>query len=314
MEIKEIFYALKNINKPTDNSYNVFQNKNCYYGVNSKGHIVFLIKSQISKGLSSSQQTSNLFLGINMKCILKQNDFLFEGIYDILVCYENNDQNIISFLQLTNAYCMSNDSLKINIKIFFESLKNLFSSKQKLPYSELQGLFGELYFIDYIDNANSKIDIVKYWQSRDKMKFDFSINNYKKIEIKTTTKDVRIHKFRHEQLVSDIYDTWIVSIMLQRDDQGFSLYELSEKIKNKHSNNLNLNIKISTLLSNYTKFELDEIRYNIDYLIENMRFFRTKNIPKFAGRQPQGVSNAEYDSDLSTIKANTEKEFLEWMI
>ena len=39
------------------------------------------------------------------------------------------------------------------------------------------------------------------------MKFDFSINNYKKIEIKTTTKDVRIHKFRHEQLVSDIYDT-----------------------------------------------------------------------------------------------------------
>lgn len=39
-----------------------------------------------------------------------------------------------------------------------------------------------------------------YWQSQDKMKFDFSINETKKIEVKTTTSETRKHKFKHEQL------------------------------------------------------------------------------------------------------------------
>ena len=37
------------------------------------------------------------------------------------------------------------------------------------------------------------INIVDNWQKKEKMKFDFSINEQKKMEIKSTLKDTRIH-------------------------------------------------------------------------------------------------------------------------
>lgn len=311
MEIDKLYQTLKTIDKPVGNSYNVIKVENSYYGISKEGYITFISESGNQYARPSSQQTKHLFLGTNMKCSLKMDDGLYEGIYNVLVCFESNYEAIISFLQLTNVYSKSRKDSAINIKTFFETLKNLFSNKQQLPLLELQGLFGELYFMEYIQNE--KFDISDYWQSREKMKFDFSITDYKKIEIKTTTGDSRVHKFRHEQLVSDIYDTWIVSIMLRKDDQGLSLYELSESIKKNNPMNLNLHTRIANLLNNYTKEELEQIKFNENYIKNNIGFYRTSNIPKFQEKQPKGVYNTEYDSDLSNIEKSDKEQLIEWI-
>jgi hypothetical protein len=157
------------------------------------------------------------------------------------------------------------------------------------------------------------INIDTFWQSQDRMKFDFSLSDSKKIEVKTTTSDTRKHKFRHEQLVSDIYDTWIVSLLLRKDDKGLSLYELTNTIKNSCPGNLNLHTRISLMLSNYTVEELSSIRFNSEYITQNISFYRTIDIPKFKDKQPVGVTNTEYDSDLTSIKKRHINELTEWM-
>ncbi|CCV63605.1 conserved hypothetical protein [Alteracholeplasma palmae J233] len=311
MEIDKLYQTLKNIEKPVDNSYNVVKIENSYYGISKEGYITFISETDNEHIRPTSQRTKHLFLETNMKCSLKTDEVIYEGIYNVLVCFESNYESIISFIQLTNVYSKSRKSTLINIKTFFETLKNLFSNKKQLPLLELQGLFGELYFMYYIQN--DKFDISDFWQSKEKMKFDFSITEYNKIEIKTTTGDSRVHKFRHEQLVSDIYDTWIVSIMLRKDDQGLSLYELSENVKKNNPLKFNLHIRITNLLNNYTKTELEQIKFNENYIKSNMGFYRTLDIPRFQEKQPKGVYNTEYDADLSNVKKNNKTQINEWI-
>ena len=80
---------------------------------------------------------------------------------------------------------------------------------------ELQGLFGELLTIIFFKN-NYNFDLTSYYQSISKQKFDFSIEQNKKIEIKTTLKPNRVHRFRLEQLNIENYDILIISILFTK--------------------------------------------------------------------------------------------------
>lgn len=300
-----------NLVQPRDDIFNVVNEGDSYYGINVDGHVVFISPSLNKNIRSSSQETKHLYLSTNTRCSLKTTTNNIEGFYNILICKEREFKSVISFLQLTDVYSKVYEESGINIRTFFETLKNLFSNKKQLPLIELQGLYGELFIMEYL--RGFQFDISKYWQSKEKMKFDFSISDVKKIEIKTTTGDKRIHKFRHEQLVSDIYDTWIVSIMLRKDDKGLSLYQLAEDVKKNNPKNLNLHTRITNLLNNYTVEELEEIKFNKDYSQKNIGFFRTTNIPKFPEKQPSGVTNTEYDSDLGSTKSGNVSELLEWI-
>lgn len=312
MDINTIYTTIMNIALPIDDSYNVISVGDSYYGRTKEGYTVFLIRSNNPNSRSISQKTKHLFLGTNTMC-----DVTIDGnkqqsnVFDVMICFAGKQDEIISFIQLTDVYTLSNNETPISIQVFFESLKYLFLNSTKIPKSELQGLFGELFFMDYIQNE--EFDIVKYWQSTDRMKFDFSLTESKKIEVKTTTLPNRIHKFRHEQLVSDIYDTWIVSIMLRKDDKGLSLYKLTERLKRKNPANLYFHTRITNILKNFTIDELEEIKYNEDYIKQNIGFFQTKDIPKFPIKEPEGVSNAEYDSDLSNLNSSEFDKIKKWI-
>ena len=66
------------------------------------------------------------------------------------------------------------------------------------------------------------------------MKFDFTLTEKKRIEIKSTLKANRTHHFKHDQLLSELYDIRVVSIMLRRSDVGISLGDLIEKINEEY--------------------------------------------------------------------------------
>ena len=188
---------------------------------------------------------------------------------------------------------------------------DLFTNKQKISTKELQGIYAELYVMYYM--ADFGIDLYSLWQSIDKMKFDFSVSENKKIEVKSTIGENRIHKFRHEQLVTDIFDVWIVSVLLRKDDQGLSLYDLANLVKNECSHNIKVFAHIENLLLNYSKEDLQNIRFNKTYTDKNIALYKAIDVPRFKSKQPDGVSNTEYDSDLNNIDSRTIKEFIEWI-
>lgn len=310
MDIKELYSVLLEIDKPTDDLYNVIKHNDCYFGVTREGYVLFAKESQNKKIRAVAQQTKKLFLGTNMLCKMGDTDNQIIEHFDVLICQDLDVSSVSAFLHLALVYTEDDNDSSIGIRDLFDTLKNMFANKQKLPMVELQGLFAELYFIDVVQIEIP--NIANYWQSMDKMKFDFSITESRKIEIKSSTIDSRIHKFRHEQLVSDIYETWIVSVLLRKDDKGLSLYELVERIKNSHSSNLKIHSKLAELLFNYSKDELDSIRFNEQYIQKNLGFYKTDDIPKFPDKQPRGVFNTEYDSDLSGLTSRTFSELCDW--
>ena len=67
------------------------------------------------------------------------------------------------------------------------------------------------------------------------------LSEKKKIEVKTTLKEDRIHHFLHQQLDTDRLDIRVISILLQKDDAGMSLLDLiNNTLNNDLSNIINL--------------------------------------------------------------------------
>ena len=146
------------------------------------------------------------------------------------------------------------------------------------------------------------------------MKFDFSLNEKKRIEIKSTVKSSRTHHFRHEQLLSELYDIKIVSFLLQKNDYGLSLNELVERIHSVYHDNYALLVHIESLVAHVDKDVLETLRYDEIHIKNNLKFFDAKDIPHFTEKTPDGVFNAEYDCCLDTSSELSEEAFVHWIL
>ena len=229
-----------------------------------------------------------------------------------IVCKEKDEERIKAFIRLTKAFSEIDKNLdQYYFAKLFSSISSLFDKKRKVSEFEIQGLFAELYSILYLRDKNC--DIAKYWQSKDRMKFDFSINTTKRLEIKSTLKSHRVHHFRHDQLLGSMYDIKIVSVMLQKNDQGISIIDLVDIIREEYSDDYSLMLHIDSIISQIDEEYLLNIRYDKIYIDKNIRFFDVKAIPHFNEKTPDGVFNAEYDCDLETTDSLSIEELIEWI-
>lgn len=230
----------------------------------------------------------------------------------IIVCKEDDEERIKAFIRLTKAFSEIDKNLdQYYFAKLFASISSLFDKKRKVSESEVQGLFAELYSILYLNDKNC--DIAKYWQSKSRMKFDFSINETKRLEIKSTLKSNRIHHFRHDQLLGSMYDIKIVSLLLQKNDQGVSLADLVDVFREEYSDDYSLMLHIDSIVSQIDEEYLLKTKYDKIYIDKNIRFFDVKAIPHFNEKTPDGVFNAEYDCDLETADSLSIEELIGWI-
>lgn len=282
-----------------------------YWGKSSSGGIVYGIDSKNTKLTSLTQSTKYLKIYLNTSF-----DVTFEG--------QTNKKNLSLIVLKKEGIDFLNIFIRLTITInnvlsdqelltYFLSLRNLFSNDSKKSIKELQGLYGELYSMVYLKEKFG-IDISRYYQSEDKRKFDFSITELKKIEIKTTTLPTRIHHFKLEQLNVLRYDIIIVSIMLQKDDCGLSLSDLIQKTKQLFSENIKLMLHIESMIKNTEIEVLDTIKYGKKFIDNNIKFFKATSIPRIQEKTMDGVFNVEFDSDLSTSYEFNSCRMEEWLL
>lgn len=274
---------------------------NSYFGKDSSGNIAFAIESNNAKLKSFIQSTNNLtyFFNLNAQCYAEDNSSI--KTIHILLCKNLKPEITDAFLRLTQAFAVSNPNDQRHLTKLFSALTLLFSKETVSQEKELQGLYAELFAILYFKEHNC--DLAPFWQSKDKMKFDFSINENKRIEVKSTTKSNRVHRFRHEQLLSDLYDIKVISFMFQKNDCGFSLKELIDDILLKYNSNLALILHIENLIRNVDVSTLSSLKFDKTYTVQNMKIFNAVDIPHFYEQTPEGVANTEYDCDLTNINS-----------
>ncbi|AJY74293.1 PD-(D/E)XK motif protein [Paenibacillus beijingensis] len=283
-----------------------------YYGVDNDKNPVFVIESLNPKMNSQLQSTRKLFFSSNTKCEMIINGVFLEKTVHILTCLSSQPEEQLAFVRLTESFSkhlVSSNPYMLNE--LFSALVNLFAQGGKVADTELQGLFAELYVIKYFMELG--VNISSYWQKQNKMNFDFTINRIKRIEVKSTIQSIRIHHFKHEQLLSELYDIMIVSCLLRKDDAGLSLFKLIQGVRTIAAEDYRTLLYIEQLIKNIPEEILHELKYDETYFENNIRFFPASSVPKFNVVQPDGVTQTEYNSNLSTSAHIPLNSLIEWL-
>lgn len=282
-------------------------NEETYVGYDQK-HLLSVIFKSDKPNIDSFSQRANL-ISIETNKLLKYelNGNVYQGIFNVLKCYspERKDQEV--FLKLCDTYFYNDEINTEKMGDIFMTLTTFFSKRKSYSREELQGLYGELYTLYYFYNT---IDLTSCWQKKDNLKFDFSIDSKTKLEIKTTLKDDRIHKFNHEQLAAKIYDIYILSYKLKYDDSGLRLSKLItnciELLKN-HSEKVR---RLYKVLYECSDDELDKHIYSEEYIQDKMRLYNAKDVPHYD--DIDGVTHVSYNSNFENVETVDIEAFIEF--
>ncbi|MGI6644445.1 MAG: hypothetical protein ACOX28_01575 [Bacilli bacterium] len=277
-----------------------------YWGRNSEGFVVYGDKA-VDNPRAIIESTKSLTLYLNAYCEVVENNNTSIERLNIIILKKTEYLDI--FINLTEVYNLNKE--KYSFLQFFMYLKDLFSYDAKSGSIQVQGLYAELYTIYYFKEYYD-FDLSNYYQSKSKMKFDFSIDSKRKIDVKSTTKEERIHHFKNEQLNTLRYDIKIVSILLLADDRGLTLYDLIERCKTAFSNNFLIQIYIEKIKKSISIDELKLTAYNENYIIDNIKVFDALNIPRISEKNDEGIFNIEYDSNLTTAENLSSDDFINW--
>lgn len=302
MDSLAIFEKIQAIEHPAECAVVFSDGDYSYFGKDRENNTVFMIVSRSSKILPVFQETHSLSFSFNKKCRFIYNEEVNEKAMHVLTCKVEDKDKVLAFIRLTRAFAQNEPhDDQYYLSKLFSSISALFDKRKDVSDIELQGLFAELYSIIFF--YENGCDISECWQSHSKMKFDFSLSDKKRIEVKSTTRANRVHHFKHDQLLSELYDIKIISIMLQKNDYGISLGDVVDAIRKVYPDQYALLLHIESTIAHVEKEDLFSLRYDQSFLESNIRFFDALSIPHFNEKTPEGVFNAEYDCDLENISS-----------
>jgi hypothetical protein len=281
--------------------------------IDEESRNTILIKSSSVKSSKNTDNTNDLILITDMELAIvgrEKEKYLFHS----LTCKNKDPESERAFETAFNFLkekCLTPLS-KIEASELFESLKQLFKTEIEKTNEKLQiGVFGELLAIWRLHQLG--VDgIYKKYHRDFFLKHDIELNDKNRIEVKSTTGQNRVHTFRHDQIYRTDCFVAVISIILERAQEGTTLYQMFQVVE--------ADIKDPSLI-----LYLEESRKNcgvneenpgisfaLDDAIDNIGFYWAKDLPRFESPEPSGVTNTQYDVDLSRSLKVEEKVFIEW--
>lgn len=277
-----------------------------FFGKDKDNNIV-CAKLNTSKEMAFSMSTKAITLYQNYHFTFTTNDKTIDGNYDLIVLNKSFVDNKKTFINLClNFYRNDYDGSVIELTTDLIDMYKISTNTDDL-FEE--GLWAEFFTILYI-NETYGINISDKWHNDIYNKFDFSLNDNKKIEVKATSKEIREHKFSHEQLYTD-YGVLISSVQLRTDDNGISVFDLYNQIQSlfptKYDILLRIEQKLLQLEKNASK------KYDIEYARSHIRFYMNENIPHFKLEEPDGVHGTEYTVVLENERYLEDKDIIKFL-
>ena len=300
--LEEIF---KKIETPSEKKEDIYKTelilgKYHRLGKNYKGQPSILINTKKNNESIAPYRGMSIRLRFNINCkIHEENE---KQNYTILSCISNDEQIIKIFLDICQT-TISQLGKEPTPKEISEKTQMLIDLFKEMPnkLSSIVGLWGELFLIASSKNITKCLEA---WHQHAEDKYDFYDNN-EALEVKCTTQTDRKHKFKHDQLVSNLKDHYVASIMISDDpNKGLSVVDLYEDIKKRCKlDNLNNKLKkIFFKIVGKTPYEeLNEYRYSFDYSKKNLMYYKLKDISTLIN-EDDSVTDISYKVDLSRKK------------
>ena len=174
----------------------------------------------------------------------------------------------------------------------------LFRAIQRPGERTVQGLWGELAIIAWSAEPKTALSA---WHSNPRALHDFSAGN-ERLEVKTTTKGLREHAFRLEQLSRHGgAQTVVASLMLQEVDDGVGVTELVREIATRVGGGEPVR-RLETIVAHSLGTgwrDADTVRFDVASAREGLRLYSAEVIPSVAIPVPAEVKDVSFVVDLS---------------
>jgi hypothetical protein len=199
--LEEIFKKLETPSEKQEDIYKTELILGKYHrlGKNYKGQPSILINTKKNNESVAPYRGMSIRLKFNINCkIHEENE---KQNYTILSCISNDEQIIKIFLDICQT-TISQLGKEPTPKEISEKTQMLIDLFKEMPnkLSSIVGLWGELFLIASSKNITKCLEA---WHQHAEDKYDFYDNN-EALEVKCTTQTDRKHKFKHDQLVSNL--------------------------------------------------------------------------------------------------------------
>lgn len=274
-------------------------------GISEEKYPMFFIKSEYAGDYFLDQSLEIISVQFNKECNLYSENVLKEkGFYTVIILKSSIPEiqkYFIDILYLLIKKIPAIPTLK-NIREELKSLVELFRCFSKPPLKTIQGIWAEMLIIERSIDPDY---LVNSWHSSILSKFDFN-DGVDRIEVKSTIRDRRVHRFSISQLASSSSSNTIVaSVLTSETGIGLSIFDLRERIFTALKSK-DLISKIDDILSKTLGKDIEKaIDYFFDYnsAIDFIRFYNIINIPTIdSSAVPQQISSVKFDCDLTEIE------------
>lgn len=185
-----------------------------------------------------------------------------------------------------------------------QTLIAIFETMRAAPKKKVQGLWAELLVIERSTDPEL---LINAWHTEPSSKYDFTIGR-DKIEVKSTSSEVRKHKIVLDQLNPTPNSRLLIASTTVREsghgDEGLSVDELRNKICDRVTSaeaRTHLFLVIAnTLGEDYSKAR--KIYFDYVEASDSLKFYDYHSIPKIDKESvPQGVTGVKFISDFTNV-------------
>ncbi|MBQ6038014.1 MAG: PD-(D/E)XK motif protein [Bacteroidaceae bacterium] len=311
MERSELLEQIKKLkaNYSEGNEYNVFPIEGMEHkiGVSKEGYPKFFVCTNDSG--SSTQNTNLEILSVeyNMLCTFVDDIGIPLQKHYTIITLRSIDETLQSeFLDIVLMVLKRLPSIpsKREIALEVENLISIFSAMKCPPRKEIQGLWAELLVIE---RSLSPENLINAWHESPTSKYDFTLGR-DKIEVKSTSSEVRKHHFSLDQLNPSVNSRLLIASVIVREsgqcETGLSILDLYDKICERVLSvdaRLHLyQVIIETLGADNKK--LTNVFFDYVEASDKLKFFDFNDIPGINKDSiMRGVSKIGFDSDLTGI-------------
>jgi len=278
--------------------------------LNDNGFRTLLIKNLTRKRIESNYDTKHLTIKKNITLYYENQPYFFH----LISCKENTNLMNYNF-DIIYEYLFKRIEEPIDENTFSEllfSIQSLFEKTSENLNQVQIGTAGELLTVLHLYNSGYK-EIFNNLHKNVYSKHDIEITNSLKIEVKTTTKETRTHRFSHNQIYDNFYDIYVSSVMLFRTEKGISLYDLFIEILN-ITDNYEARFSLYKLMNFCGVNNMNQgIVFSKDNSIKSIKIINSLDLPKINNDIPHGISNVSYDVYCDLAKQQSIGNFVKFL-
>lgn len=274
-------------------------------GISQEGFPIFFINSSTISTLSSIK-LDLISIQFNQLCRLKLSNSgkSIKNYYTIVALQTGNVDYINYFIDVVEVILkkLGNSPTQKQLHDEIQKLVDLFRCFNLPPQKTIQGLWAELFIISRARNSEY---LLKAWHSSVNDVYDFN-DGIDKIEVKSTSKSHRIHRFSYNQLSpSEGSNLLISSIFVIPCGIGRNIFDLKEDIEDKIYS-LELRYKLNEIIFRTLGSEFEkayDFYFDYQQAVDSVLLIPSIHIPSLNGEGiPNEITNIHFDCDLSQIE------------